>query len=191
MGTIAHHHDSLKQGTAGRVTLPPPSELVETVVVVGLHQAGDYLGVVLDDAPDGAKLLKKSAQLLLGVKANVHNDVVEASDDGEKLHLLKLGQFLGDSVNPTAVHGQVDDGSLGRSHPVGVNPGLNLQQVAVEQALDPIAGGGFGDVDAIADLFVGDPSVFLEQLNDATVQVVQVGAVQVVFHKRDQGVFPL
>ncbi len=85
----------------------PPTGLVEAIVVVGLHQSGNYLGVVLDDAPDGAELLKKAAQLLLGVKANVHNDVMEASDDGEKLHLLELGQFLGDSVNPTAVHGQV------------------------------------------------------------------------------------
>ncbi len=42
----------------------PPTGLVEAVVVVGLHQAGDQLGVVLDDAPDGAKLLKKSAQIL-------------------------------------------------------------------------------------------------------------------------------
>ncbi len=67
----------------------PPTGLVEAVVVVGLHQASDKLGVVLDDAPDGAKLAKKSAQLLLGVKANVDDDVVEASDDGEKLHLLE------------------------------------------------------------------------------------------------------
>ncbi len=58
---------------------------------MGLHQAGDQLGVVLDDAPDGAELAKKSVQLLLGVKANVDDDVVEASDDGEKLYFLELG----------------------------------------------------------------------------------------------------
>ena len=50
---------------------------------MGLHQAGDKLGVVLDDAPDGAKLVAKSVQLLLGVKANIaHNPLSEASARG-------------------------------------------------------------------------------------------------------------
>ncbi len=50
---------------------------------MGLHQSGDKLGIVLDDAPDGAKLLKKSAQLLLSVKANIaYNPLSEASARG-------------------------------------------------------------------------------------------------------------
>ncbi len=50
---------------------------------MGLHQAGDKLGVVLDDAPDGAELVAKSVQLLLGVKANIaHNPLSEASARG-------------------------------------------------------------------------------------------------------------
>ena len=67
------------------VTLSPPSELVEAVVVVGLHQPGDNLGVVVQDAPDDAEFVAKSEQLILGFKANVHHDVVEASDDGEEI----------------------------------------------------------------------------------------------------------
>ena len=45
------------------VTLPPPTELVEAVVIVGLHQPGDNLGVVVKDAPDGAKLVAKPTQI--------------------------------------------------------------------------------------------------------------------------------
>jgi hypothetical protein len=41
-----------------------PTGLVEAVIVVGLHQAGDQLGVVLKDAPDGAKLVKTSTPYL-------------------------------------------------------------------------------------------------------------------------------
>jgi hypothetical protein len=124
-------------------------------------------------------------QLLLGVKANVHNDVVEAGDDGEELHLLELGQFLGDSVDPTALHGEVHNGGLGGWHPAGVNPGLKLQQVSLEQALDAIAGGGFGDANPVTHLFVGNPSVLLKEFNDATVQVVQIRPVKLVFHGKD------
>jgi hypothetical protein len=41
------------------------------------------LGVVVDDAPDGAELAKKSVQLLLGVKANIaYNPLATASAMG-------------------------------------------------------------------------------------------------------------
>ena len=68
---------------------------------------------------------------------------------------------------------------------------LFRSQVAVEQTLDSIAGGGFRDVDVIADIFEGDPSIHFHQFNDAKVQIVQGGAVKVIFHDRDQGAFLL
>jgi len=80
----------------------------------------------VQDAPEGAEFAAKSEQFILGVKANVHHDVVEASDDGEKLHLFELGQFLGDSLDPTGLYLQIYDGGLGRGHLVGVDPGLKL-----------------------------------------------------------------
>ena len=44
--------------------------LVKTVVVVGLHQPGDNLGVVVQDAPDGAEFGAIKRQLFWPVRVN-------------------------------------------------------------------------------------------------------------------------